>query len=67
MIGYMPEERARFFRATITQNMRLVRPDASLEEILEAIDMAGGLVQIERLPGKLDYRSGDRRSHGRAR
>ena len=61
MIGYMPEERARFFRATLTQNMRLVRPDASLEDILEAIDMAGGLSQIERLPGKLDYRSGDHR------
>ena len=61
LTGYMPEERARFFRATITQNMRLVRPDASLEEILEAIDMAGGLTQIEQLPGKLDYRSGDHR------
>ncbi len=58
-IGYMPEDRSHMFRATIAQNMRLVRPDATDDDILTALELAGGLEQVLRLPNKLDYRSGD--------
>ena len=58
-IGYMPEDRSHMFRATIAQNMRLVRPDASDDDILAALELAGGLEQVLRLPNKLQYRSGD--------
>jgi len=58
-IGYMPEDRSHMFRATIAQNMRLVRPEASDDDILAALELAGGLEQVLRLPNKLQYRSGD--------
>ena len=58
-IGYMPEDRSHLFRATIAQNMRLVRPEASDDDILAAFELAGGLEQVLRLPNKLQYRSGD--------
>jgi ATP-binding cassette subfamily B protein len=58
-IGYMPEDRSHMFRATIAQNMRLVRPEATDDDILAALELAGGLEQVLRLPNKLDYRSGD--------
>jgi ATP-binding cassette subfamily B protein len=55
----MPEDRSHMFRATIAQNMRLVRPEATDDDILAALELAGGLEQVLRLPNKLDYRSGD--------
>ncbi len=58
-IGYMPEDRSHMFRATIAQNMRLVRPEATDDDILAALELAGGLEQVLRLPNKLQYRSGD--------
>lgn len=58
-IGYLPEDRSHMFRATIAQNMRLVRPEASDDDILAALELAGGLEQVLRLPNKLQYRSGD--------
>ena len=58
-IGYMPEDRSHMFRATIAQNMRLVRPEATDDDILAALELAGGLEQVLRLPNKLGYRSGD--------
>ena len=59
MMGYLPDDQSHLFRATIAQNMRLVRPDADVKDILNAIDMAGGLEQVLRLPEQLEYRSGD--------
>lgn len=58
-IGYMPEDRSHLFRATIAQNMRLVRPEATDDDILAALELAGGLEQVLRLPNQLAYRSGD--------
>lgn len=61
LIGYAPQE-TQFFRATLAQNLRLARPDASDEEVLEAVDLAGALEQVQALPKGLDYRVGDNAS-----
>lgn len=61
LIGYAPQE-PQFFRATLAQNLRLSRPDATDEEILEALDHAGALEQVQSLPHGLDYRVGDNAS-----
>jgi len=58
IIGYAPQE-AQFFRATISQNMRLAKPDATDEEILQALDMAGALEETLSLPKGLEDRIGD--------
>ncbi len=58
MIGYAPQD-IQLFRATIAQNLRLARPDATDDEVLQALDMAGGLEQILALPRGLGYRVGD--------
>lgn len=59
IIGYVPEDGSHIFRATILQNMRMVRPDASEQEVMQALDMAGCLEQVLALPGGLDFRGGD--------
>lgn len=61
LIGYAPQE-PQFFRATIAQNLRLARPDATDEEVLEALEQAGALAQVQALPRGLDYRVGDNAS-----
>ncbi|MBI5938329.1 MAG: ATP-binding cassette domain-containing protein [Betaproteobacteria bacterium] len=61
LIGYAPQE-PQFFRATIAQNLRLARPDATDEEVLEALEQAGALEQVLALPRGLDYRVGDNAS-----
>ncbi len=61
LIGYAPQE-PQFFRATLAQNLRLARPDATDEEVLEALDYAGALEQVQALPRGLDYRVGDNAS-----
>jgi ATP-binding cassette subfamily B protein len=61
LMGYAPQE-TQFFRATLAQNLRLARPDASDEEVLEAVDLAGALEQVQTLPKGLDYRVGDNAS-----
>ena len=58
MVGYAPQD-IQLFRATIAQNLRLARPDASDDEVYQALDMAGALEQVLALPRGLEYRVGD--------
>ena len=58
MIGYAPQD-TQLFRATIAQNLRLARPDATDDEVYQALDMAGALEQVLELPKGLEYRVGD--------
>lgn len=58
MIGYAPQD-IQLFRATIEQNLRLAKPDATDNEIYQALEMAGALDQILELPQGLNYRVGD--------
>lgn len=58
LIGYAPQE-AQFFRATISQNMRLAKPDATDAEIRQALEMAGALEETLALPKGLEDRIGD--------
>ena len=57
-VGYAPQD-TQLFRATIAQNLRLARPDASDDEVYQALDMAGALEQILALPRGIEYRVGD--------
>lgn len=57
-IGYVPQD-TQLFRATLAQNLRLARPEASDQELYECLDMAGALDQVLALPQGLDYRVGD--------
>ena len=58
MIGYAPQD-IQLFRATIAQNLRLARPDATDDEVYQSLDMAGALEQVLALPKGLEYRVGD--------
>lgn len=58
LIGYAPQD-VQLFRATIAQNLRLAKPDASDDEVYQALDMAGALEQVLALPKGLEYRVGD--------
>jgi ATP-binding cassette subfamily B protein len=58
MIGYAPQD-IQLFRATIAQNLRLARPDATDNELYQALDMAGALEETLVLPKGLEYRVGD--------
>ena len=58
MVGYAPQD-TQLFRATIAQNLRLARPDATDDEVYQALDMAGGLEQVLALPRGIEYRVGD--------
>lgn len=57
-IGYVPQD-TQLFRATLAQNLRLARPEASDQELYECLDMAGALDQVLALPQGLQYRVGD--------
>ena len=57
-IGYAPQD-TQMFRATLAQNLRLARPEATDEELYECLDMAGALDQVLALPQGLEYRVGD--------
>jgi ATP-binding cassette subfamily B protein len=58
MVGYVPQD-LQFFRATIAQNLRFAQPDATDEELREALELAGAWAQISALPNGLNYRIGD--------
>ena len=58
IIGYAPQD-TQFFRATIAQNLRLARPDASDDDIYQVLDMAGALSAVMALPNGINYRFGD--------
>lgn len=61
MIGYAPQD-AQLFRATIAQNLRFSCPDATDDEVYQALDLAGALEQTLALPEGLQYRVGDNRN-----
>ncbi len=61
LVGYAPQD-TQFFRATLSQNLRLARPDATDEELTEALRKAGALEQVLDLPKGLEYRIGDNAS-----
>ena len=58
IIGYAPQD-TQFFRATIAQNLRLARPDATDDDIYQVLDMAGALSAVMALPNDINYRFGD--------
>ena len=58
MVAYAPQD-IQLFRATIAQNLRLARPDATDNEVFQALDMAGALEQVLALPKGVEYRVGD--------
>jgi len=58
LVAYAPQE-VQLFRATLLQNLRLACPDASNEEVAQAIEMAGAAEQIALLPKGMEYRVGD--------
>lgn len=58
LIGYAPQD-TQFFRATIAQNLRLARPDATDDDIYQVLDMAGALSAVMALPNDINYRFGD--------
>jgi len=58
LVGYSPQE-TQFFRATISQNMRLAKPDATEQEIRDALELAGALEETLALPSGLEARIGD--------
>lgn len=60
-IAYVPQQPT-FFYGTIAQNLRLVEPTASDEELRWALDQAGALADVEALPEGLSTRIGDSRS-----
>lgn len=57
-IGYAPQD-IQLFRATLAQNLRLARPEATEDELYASLEMAGGLDQVLALPNGLEYRVGD--------
>ncbi|MEY3703098.1 MAG: hypothetical protein RLZZ561_718 [Pseudomonadota bacterium] len=58
LVGYVPQD-MQFFRATIAQNLRFAQPDATDDELKDALELAGAWTQISQLPRGLDYRIGD--------
>ncbi|QWD89970.1 peptidase domain-containing ABC transporter [Polynucleobacter sp. MWH-Braz-FAM2G] len=58
IVGYAPQD-TQLFRATIAQNLRLARPDATDDEVYQALEMAGAIDQILALPKGIEYRVGD--------
>ncbi|MEK7299293.1 MAG: ABC transporter ATP-binding protein [Candidatus Margulisiibacteriota bacterium] len=58
-IGFVPQETA-LFRGTILDNIRYSDPSATEDEVKRAAEMANAWEFIDRLPGKLRARIGDR-------
>ena len=58
-VGYVPQE-THLFHDTIRENVRWVAPDASDEDVLDALRMAGASALLARLPNGLDTKIGDR-------
>ena len=57
-IGYVPQE-CSLFRGTIAQNLRLVRPAVTDEELTRALALAGALNDVALLPEGIHTRVGD--------
>lgn len=60
-ISYVPQI-IELFHGTIEKNLRMVKPDASDEELMEAITWAGAMEEIRALPKGLNTFIGDYRS-----
>jgi ABC-type bacteriocin/lantibiotic exporter with double-glycine peptidase domain len=60
-ISYVPQI-IELFHGTIEKNLRMVKPDASDEELMEAITWAGAMEEIQALPKGLNTFIGDYRS-----
>ena len=58
-VGYVPQE-THLFHDTIRENVRWVAPNASDDEVLDALRMAGASTLLARLPNGLDTKIGDR-------
>ena len=58
-VGYVPQE-THLFHDTIRENVRWVVPEASDDEVLEVLRMAGASDLLARLPDGLDTLVGDR-------
>ncbi|MFO7746459.1 MAG: ATP-binding cassette domain-containing protein [Orrella sp.] len=58
LVAYAPQE-VQLFRATIEQNLKLARSDATDEEVMAALALAGAVEQVQALPKGLQYRVGD--------
>lgn len=58
-VGMVTQE-SFLFNGTIRDNLRIGRPDASEEQMFEALNAANALAFIERLPEKLDSVVGER-------
>ncbi len=58
-LAWVPQ-RPHLFRASIAQNVRLGRPDATTEEVREAIDAAGLSEVVGKLPDSLETMLGER-------
>jgi ATP-binding cassette subfamily B protein len=58
LVAYATHE-VQLFRATLLQNLRMARPDASEAQVWEALQMAGAVEQINALPKGIEYRVGD--------
>lgn len=58
IIGYVPQESS-LFRGTIAQNLRLVRPAATDQELARALALAGALNDVALLPEGIHTRVGD--------
>jgi len=58
-IGYVPQE-THLFHDTVRENVRWVAPEATDEDVLEALRMAGASALLARLPRGLDTLIGDR-------
>jgi len=60
-ISYVPQI-IELFHGTIEKNLRMVKPDASNEELMEALTWAGAMEKIKSLPRGLNTFIGDYRS-----
>jgi ATP-binding cassette subfamily C protein/ATP-binding cassette subfamily C protein LapB len=60
-ISYTPQL-AELFHGTIEKNLRMVKPDATDAELIEAITWAGALEQVKMLANELDTFIGDYRT-----
>ena len=58
-IGYVPQE-THLFHDSVRENVRWVAPEATDEDVLEALRMAGATALLARLPRGLDTLIGDR-------
>lgn len=60
-IAYVPQN-PELFHGSIEQNLRMCKPDASLDDLREALHLSGALSAVDKLEQGLSYFIGDYRS-----